>query len=172
MPNPRAQRPLTLDTAVEDIKSLTVPARALADMMAGALRGSTVATLGAPGDIESLGRGALSAIRAPSGKRLDAFAAGMDQPTVLPTSERVSDALPKATPYDNPYEALGQFAPLPGSATAAKALSYGAGRAAGAGTRMAGQAISDAMIHQTGPLSRGPLSALAPRAAKIGRAHV
>lgn len=166
MPNPRAQRPLTLDRAVEDIKSLQVPARALADMMAGALRGSTAATLGLPGDIENLGRGALSAVRAPSGQRLDAFISGMEQPTVLPTSERMMATLPKAIPVATPYEELGQFAPLPGSATAAKALSYGAGRAAGAGTREAARAIQQAHLY-----GQGPLAPITPQVMKMDVWH-
>ena len=61
-------------------------------------------------------------------------------------------------------------------ATAVGAGAYGAAKMAPKAARAAkqgataiarpvGQAISDAMIHQTGPLASGPLSALAPRAA-------
>lgn len=154
MPNPRAQKPLTLDQAVSDIKSLAQPAQALGDMMASTLRGSVAATAGLPGDIrELINLFGPEAVERVLGKR------------VMPTTEEMKQILPKATNYENPYESLGEFMALPKTGTALKAARYGAGRGAGALTRTAGKAISDAMIHQAGPLASGPLSALAPRMA-------
>jgi hypothetical protein len=124
MPNPRAQRPLSLQAVTEDIRSLAQPAQAMLDMLAGAAKGSVSATVGLPGDIESLGRGIASAFRAPSGQRLDAFATGMEQPTVLPTTEKVSAKLPAVVPTTAPLsrqhsagygQTMGEFIPTPGS---------------------------------------------------------
>jgi hypothetical protein len=160
MPNPRAQQQLAqvspnpLDRAVHSLKSISQPAQALGDMLASTLRGSTAATLGAGGDIRELvDLLGPEKVEAMLGKR------------VLPTTEEMKGMLPKATSYEHPYESIGEFLPLPGTGAAMKAASYGAGRGAGALTRAAGQAVSDAMIHQAGPLASGPLSALAPRMA-------
>lgn len=160
MPNPRAQQQLAqvspnpLDRAVHSLKSISQPAQALGDMLASTLRGSTAATVGLPGDVMELVRlYGPEAVEKMLGKR------------VLPTTEEVKEMLPKATSYEHPYESIGEFLPLPGTGAAMKAATYGAGRGAGALTRAAGQAVSDAMIHQAGPLANGPLSALAPRMA-------
>jgi hypothetical protein len=163
MPNPRAQSPLTLDKAVSDLQSFAQPAQAMGDMLASTLRGSVAATAGLPGDIrELIDLFGPEAVERVLGKR------------VMPTTQDMNKMLPPAVPTNAPasrqhtanvYGSLGEFLPLPGSGAAAKAAGYGLGRAAGAGTRAAGQAISDAMIHQTGPLASGPLSALAPRMA-------
>ena len=154
MPNPRAQRQVALNSAVDNLKQLAVPAQALGDMLASTLRGSVAATAGAPGDIrELIDLFGPEAVERVLGKR------------VMPTTEEMKGMMPKATSYEHPYESIGEFLPLPGTGSALKAAGYGLGRAAGAGTRAAGQAVSDAMIHQAGPLAKGPLSALAPRAA-------
>lgn len=72
---------------------------ALFDMGAGALRGATSATLGLPGDLESL-------VRLVTGGE-----------NVMPTTEQVSAKLPAlgalSIPADkNPYQDLGEFIPL------------------------------------------------------------
>lgn len=148
MPNPRAQQqlaqvsPNALDRAVHELKSIATPVRAMGDMFAGALRGSVAATAGAGGDIrELIDLFGPEAVEKVLGKR------------VMPTTEEMSAMMPKATEYDNPYESLGQFAPLPGAGKAAKALSYGLGRGAGALTRTAGNAVNDAMVYNAGPLA-------------------
>lgn len=141
-------------TVLDDIKSFKEPLGGLADAFAGALRGSVAGTVGFPGDLESLGRGALSALGAPSGARLDALISGMEQPTVLPTTERMRKVLPKATAYDNPYEELGTFMPLPGSTAAARL----AGKGAKALGRETGRRINEAMLTGDGMLG----AALAP----------
>jgi hypothetical protein len=154
---------MTLDNAVNELKSLSQPAQAMGDMLASTLRGSVAATAGVGGDIrELIDLFGPEAVEKVLGKR------------VMPTTEEMNKMLPPVVPQNAPadrqhtakvYGALGEFAPLPGTVAATKAIGYGAGRAAGAGTRMAGQAISDAMINQSGPLASGPLSALAPRSA-------
>jgi hypothetical protein len=54
MPNPRAQQPLSFDQIIKDAKSLGVPAQALLDALAGGVKGSVSATVGAPADIYNL----------------------------------------------------------------------------------------------------------------------
>ncbi len=165
MPNPRAQRQLTLDRVVSDLKSFAEPAQAMGDMMAGALRGSVAATSGLAGDISEIGRAvAPDAMQSVFGRR------------VMPTTEEMNKMLPSAVPQNaspsrkhtaEVYGALGEFMPTPMSGTAAKALSYGLGRGAGALTRGAGKAVNDAMVYNQGPLAQGSLSFLAPRTATM-----
>lgn len=144
MPNPRAQRPLSLQAVTEDIRSLAQPAEALLDMLAGAAKGSVTATAGIGGDLESLARGLAAAYRAPSGQRMDAFAGGMDQPTVLPTTQKISDMLPAVVPTTAPLsrqhtaeygQGMGEFIPTPGS-----------GKVVKGGLSMAGQALNDRLL--------------------------
>jgi len=165
MPNPRAQRQLTLDRVVSDLKSFAEPAQAMGDMMAGALRGSVAATSGVGGDIRELvDLFGADAVEKVLGKR------------VMPTTEEMKKILPSAVPQDasasrkhtaEMFGSLGEFAPTPMTGTAAKALSYGLGRGAGALTRGAGKAINDAMVYNQGPLAQGSLSFLAPRTATM-----
>ena len=165
MPNPRAQRQLTLDRVVSDLKSFAEPAQAMGHMMAGALRGSVAATAGAGGDIrELIDLFGPEAVEKVLGKR------------VMPTTEEMNKMLPSAVPQNaspsrkhtaEMFGALGEFAPTPMAGTAAKALSYGLGRGAGALTRGAGKAINDAMVYNQGPLAKGSLSFLAPQTATM-----
>ena len=129
MPNPRAQRPLSLQAVTEDIRSLAQPAQAMLDMLAGAAKGSVSATAGVGGDLESLARGIASAYRAPSGQRMDAFSQGLDQPTFLPTTADISAKLPDVVPQTAPLsrqhsagygQTMGEFIPTPGSGRVAR----------------------------------------------------
>ena len=177
MPNPRANRPLTLDQVTADLKSLSQPAQALFDMMAGGLRGSAVGTFGAPGDIETLGRMGLNAAGGSFNPAMPSRSGRAFQPVseepFFPSSEelakRFAPTIPNGDPVRRksaePFEELGQFAPLPMSGKALKVLPYALGRGTGMATKEAARAINDAMIHQTGPLSQGPLSMLAPKGA-------
>jgi hypothetical protein len=145
MPNPRAQRQLTLDRVVSDLKSFAQPAQAMGDMMAGALRGSVAATAVAGGDIrELIDLFGPEAVEKVLGKR------------VMPTTEEMNQMLPPTVPTSAPasrqhtaemYGSMGEFAPTPMSGTAAKALTYGLGRGAGALTKGAGKMVNDARAH-------------------------
>lgn len=177
MPNPRANRPLTLDQVTADLKSLSQPAQALFDMMAGGLRGSAVGTFGAPGDIETLARMGVNAAGGSFNPAMPSRSGRAFQPVseepYFPSSEELAKRFAPTIPNGDavrqksaePFEEIGQFAPLPMSGKALKVLPYALGRGAGEATKMTGQALSDAMIHQTGPLSQGPLSMLAPKGA-------
>jgi hypothetical protein len=177
MPNPRANRPLTLDQVTADLKSLSQPAQALFDMMAGGLRGSAVGTFGAPGDIETLGRMGLNAAGGSFNPAMPSRSGRAFQPVseepYFPSSEelakRFAPTIPNGDPVRRksaePFEEVGQFAPLPLSGKALKVLPYALGRGTGMATKEAARAINDAMVYQTGPLSQGPLSMLAPKGA-------
>ena len=165
MPNPRAQRQLTLDRVVSDLKSFAEPAQAMGDMMAGALRGSVAGTTGFVGDISDISR-----TLAPDAMQT------VFGPRVMPTTEEMNKMLLPAVPQNasasrkhtaETFGALGEFMPTPMSGTAAKALSYGLGRGAGALTRGAGKMVNDAMVYNQGPLAQGSLSFLAPRTATM-----
>ena len=177
MPNPRANRPLTLDQVTADLKSFAQPAQALFDMMAGALRGSAVATAGLPGDLETLGRMGLNAAGGAFNPAMPSRSGRAFQPVseepYFPSSEELAKRFPPTIPNGDPvrrksaepFEELGQFAPLPMSGKALKVLPYALGRGTGEVTKEAARMVNDAMIHQTGPLSKGPLSMLAPKGA-------
>jgi hypothetical protein len=177
MPNPRANRPLTLDQVTADLKSFAQPAQALFDMMAGGLRGSAVGTFGAPGDIETLGRMGLNAAGGSFNPAMPSRSGRAFQPVseepFFPSSEELAKRFPPTIPNGDPvrrksaepFEELGQFAPLPMSGKALKVLPYALGRGTGEVTKEAARMVNDAMINQTGPLSQGPLSMLAPKGA-------
>lgn len=132
---------------------------ALFDMGAGTLRGAVAQTLGLPGDIEMLGRGLRAVFNRPEDQsRLDAFLAGLEEKTRLPTTERMGEILPPVVPPGAPNaqmrqhsaktaQAFGELAPLPG------AIDVGV-KGVKAGARAVGQAIDQAMTEGTGPAAR------------------
>ena len=79
-----------------DSRTVTVPAQALWDTLAGALKGAVAQTLGLPGDIEALVR----------------MLTGTEDGQHMVTTEGVSDLLPDVTtdPARMPSAAAGQFA--------------------------------------------------------------
>ena len=117
MPNPRAQKPLTLAQVKKDLLSFKEPLTALADTSAGALRGLTLGTFGIPGEIESLGRSAVNAmLQSPSPRAISSR--GQDAPqisdkTFLPTmdelSKRWSPTIPEGVPDQKSRERSADF---------------------------------------------------------------
>lgn len=85
--------------------------RGIFDSAAGLLRGSTAATLGLPGDLEGLGRGALGLVTG----GLDGAVEGLGERTVLPTTERMSEWLPSAgdSRAAQVGQSVGEWLPLP-----------------------------------------------------------
>lgn len=113
LPEPRFGRGGVTKAQAEAAGGLEKPAMALADTLAGALRGTVAQSLGLPGDIESLVR----------------LLTGGEQ--VLPTTERVSEMLPPVVPPGAPNAAarqqtaeiagkLGEFNPIVGAPEAVK----------------------------------------------------
>jgi len=78
------------------------------------LRGAIAGTFGASGDIESIIYGIKNVIDREAGEgAADAFLAGMAEPTILPTTERVSEAMPKI-PGNEDQEAAGAIGEMLG----------------------------------------------------------
>jgi len=113
MPNPRAQKPLSFDQIIKDAKSLGVPAQALLDALAGGLKGSVTATVGAPADIYNL---------------LNQVSFRGQLPTAPYGSEDISKMLPDVIPTQDKSrqhtaevgETMGNFIPTPMSGQALK----------------------------------------------------
>jgi hypothetical protein len=177
MPNPRAQKPLTLAQVKKDLISFKEPATALADMTAGGLRGLTMGTIGLPGEIESLGRSAVNAmLQSPNPRAIASRGRGAPQiseDTVFPTIADIDKRFTPAIPEDAPNrksreksasygEDFGKLGVLPGSSQAVKLASYGLGRGAGALTRAGAEAINNANLY-----GEGALSAVTPQVANI-----
>lgn len=124
MPNPRAQRPLSLQAVTEDIRSLAQPAQAMLDMLAGAAKGSISATAGLGGDIREI----VNLLGEDRVKQLLGERS-------LPTTEEVSAFLPAVLPPTAPLsrqhsagygQTMGEFLPTPGSGEVVKGLVRGA----------------------------------------------
>jgi hypothetical protein len=138
MPNPRAQQPLSFDQIIKDAKSLGVPAQALLDALAGGVKGSVSATVGAPADIYNL---------------LNQVSFRGQLPTMPYGSEDISKMLPDVIPTQDKSrqhsaeygENMGSFIPTPMTGQAlkgavklgtkgAKALGEGLGQLAPSGS--------------------------------------
>lgn len=129
----------------EAAAGLEKPAMALADTLAGALRGTVAQSLGLPGDVESLVR----------------LLTGGEQ--VLPTTERVSEMLPPVVPPGAPDAAarqqtaeiagkLGELNPIVGAPEAVKLGVKGVKELA----PVAGQMAEDYMAKTGGLLKAAP----------------
>lgn len=142
--------------AVHDPADRTNVPRGLLDGAAGALRGAVGATLGTPGDLESLARGVRGGFQGEEGF-LPGMVAGFAEPTRLYTTEEVLRRLPEAGNLSRAAmygEELGQFIPIAGlaplkaairaaklrRAKAAQAAAVSAGLAAEAGAKKVGYA--------------------------------
>lgn len=121
-----------------DSRTVTQPAQALWDSLAGALKGAVAQTLGLPGDIEALVR----------------MLTGTEDGQHMVTTEGVSDLLPDVTtdPARMPSAAAGQFAgELGGLGGAPKAAVKAAPKAAvKAATKVAPKAASKAAAGAAG----------------------
>jgi len=99
---------------------------ALLDTGAGVVRGAVAQTLGIGGDLQMLFNGLKSVFNRPEDQgRLEAFYRGMQQGTLLPTTEDMGKMLPPVVPAGaadaksrqhnaNIGQTFGEFAPLPG----------------------------------------------------------
>lgn len=104
-----------------------VVGRGALSMLSGAAKGAASASLGAPGDVESMIRGAYGAAAAPSGERLRGAIEGLGSDTILPSSESVAKRLTSMGWETNKGagefgEAVGGFLPVVGPVGALKAV--------------------------------------------------
>ena len=105
---------------------LEVPVKAMLDMGAATVKGSTQGFLGLPGDLESLSYGVKEIFnRGGDEGMLDAFLRGMNEKTIMPNTEEVKAWLDKnvgmVNEGKNPYESIGEFAAPGGYVKAGKA---------------------------------------------------
>jgi hypothetical protein len=170
-PEPRFGRGGVTKARSEAAGGIEVPAMGMADMLAGALRGTVAQSLGLPGDIESLVR----------------LLTGGEQ--VLPTTERVSEMLPPVVPENAPdmvgYSAaerrktadvagkLGEYNPILGAPEAVKIGVKGA-KAAGAALAPAAANVIESNLRKAGMIMdiapSGPGQVVVP--VKIGERDV
>jgi hypothetical protein len=143
------------------------------DMAAGALRGASAATIGLPGDLQSLGRGAMAASQGPL-----ATLSAMQEHTLFPKSEELKKgergflARGAGTPGERAGEVLGDFIPLvPPSAVgagvrAARSGAVRAGKGIEAATEraLADPGLRGDLVRKFGPmLAQPPARAVKPR---------
>jgi len=107
-------------------RSMSDVPMALMDTGAGLVRGAVAQTLGLPGDMQMLYNGLKSIFNRPEDQgRLEAFAKGLNEGTLFPTTERMGEILPPVVPAGAPdakmrshtanvAQQFGEIAPLPG----------------------------------------------------------
>jgi hypothetical protein len=140
MPNPRAQQPLSFDQIIKDAKSLGVPAQALLDALAGGVKGSVSATVGAPADIYNL---------------LNQVSFRGQLPTMPYGSEDISKMLPDVIPNQDKSrqhsaeygENMGSFIPTPMAGQALK----GAVKLGAKGAKALGEGLGQLTPSGSGP---------------------
>lgn len=121
--NPRTGKPYP--TAGEVVTGAVETAKgALAEGPVALAKGAAQGFVGLPGDIVSLARGVFDLGK--SGGDIDAFLAGLDKPTGIPTTEDVRNALNdaglKAGSGESPAETVGEFLSPGGYVKGAKSI--------------------------------------------------
>ena len=139
------------------MSDITEPAKAMADMFAGAFKGAVQGFTGTPGELEGFIYGLKElATRNADTSMLDAFVKGYEQKTILPKTEEVKAWLDKnvgtATSYENPFETIGEVVAPGGQVKAGKAVVKGTVRAAKALAPEVGQAVVKSMEKLGTPL--------------------
>jgi hypothetical protein len=96
------------------VEAIGVAGKGIADMGAAAIKGNVQAWGGTPGDIEMLVNGIKEVVkRGGDESMIDAFVRGMEEETILPTTESVKKFLDEKFPLPDAgassYETLGEF---------------------------------------------------------------
>ena len=117
------------------MSDITTPAKAMLDMGAATVKGMVQGFAGLPGDFEMIGRGVAEIFdRGGDEGKVEAFLRGMQQKTILPTTENVKEWLDKnvgmVNEGKNPYESMGEVAAPGGYIKGTKKVIAGA-KAAG-----------------------------------------
>lgn len=130
-----------------------------ADLAAGALKGTITGGVGLPGDIESLVRGIRGIFtRGGDQGKLDAFLTGLEEKTILPTSEDVNDWLdanvgpvvPPGAPMAEQRAGVAEVGQLAGELTSGPATLIKGAKAAGRAAARAGKTIRGAAREMAG----------------------
>jgi hypothetical protein len=136
--HPRTGRPITGPT----MSDITEPAMGLANIGAATVKGATQQFLGLPGDINAIGFGLKELInRGADESMTNAFVRGLQQKTILPTTQEVKNWLDTnigtVDGGTNPYETLGEVAGPGGQIKVGKAIVKGAAKLAPTAGEMA-----------------------------------
>lgn len=140
---------------------LDVPLRGMLDMGAATVKGTAQSFAGLPGDFEMIGRGVAEIFnRGGNEGKVEAFLRGMQQKTILPTTENVKEWLDKnigmVNDGENPYESIGEVAAPGGYIKGTKKVIAGA---KAAGTALAPTA---ATMMESGLRKSGMIMDIAP----------
>ena len=121
-----------------------------ADVAAGALKGTVTGGVGLAGDIESLVRGIRGIFtRGGDQGKLDAFLSGLEEKTILPTSEdvnkwldkNVGPVVPPGAPMAEQRAGVAEAGQLAGELTSGPATLIKGAKAAGRAAARAGRAV-------------------------------
>lgn len=116
--NPRTGKPYPTSVSLEPAMG------AVAETVGAAAKGAAQGFVGLPGDIVSLARGVYELGK--SGGDIDAFLAGLDMPTGIPTTEDLRKALNEAGLQagsgESPMETVGEFLSPGGYVKGAKSI--------------------------------------------------
>lgn len=139
-------------TAMENVaeagKDLLTVGKGMGEMGLASAKGTGQQFLGTPGDIIMLGRGVEAIInRGGDETKIQAFLRGMEEKTILPTTEDikkwVDKNIGKVGDGNHPYETLGEFSGLGGQVKAAKAVAKGVKYATKEAAPIAGKMVED-----------------------------
>lgn len=137
--SPEQSRKFESQTAMENVadvgQDLLTVGKGMADIGAATVKGLTQGFIGLPGDIEMIGRGVTEIFNRGGGEtKVQAFLRGMQENTILPTTEDIKKWLDKNVGMvgagDNPYETIGEITAPGGYVKTAKTVSKAAKKVA------------------------------------------
>lgn len=150
--SPEQSRKFERQTAMENIadvgQDLLTVGKGMADIGAATVKGRTQGFIGLPGDIEMIGRGVTEIFNRGGGEtKVQAFLRGMQENTILPTTEDIKKWLDKNVGMvgtgDNPYETIGEITAPGGYVKNVKAVAKGVKTAAKEAAPIAGKMVED-----------------------------
>lgn len=120
----------------------------MAEMGAATVKGAAQGFVGLPGDIEMIGRGVTEIFNRGGGEtKVQAFLRGMQENTILPTTEDIKKWLDKNVGMvgtgDNPYETIGEITAPGGYVKNVKAVAKGVKTAVKEAAPIAGKMVED-----------------------------
>ncbi len=148
--SPEQSRKFESQTAMENVadvgQDLLTVGKGMADIGAATVKGRTQGFIGLPGDIEMIGRGVTEIFNRGGGEtKVQAFLRGMQENTILPTTEDIKKWLDKNVGMvgtgDNPYETIGEITAPGGYVKNVKAVAKGVKTAAKEAAPIVGEAF-------------------------------
>ena len=148
--SPEQSRKFESQTVMENVaeagKDLLTVGKGMADIGAATVKGRTQGFVGLPGDIEMIGRGVTEIFnRGGEESKIQAFLRGMQENTILPTTEDIKKWLDKNVGMvgtgDNPYETIGEITAPGGYVKNVKAVAKGVKTAAKEAAPIVGEAF-------------------------------